>query len=77
MSALNDPPYDGAAGRRGTPLGEAAQLLDAYRTAVIREVANSLAGLGPEDSLVSGVTAWNEAVGVLRRMADQASGSEA
>lgn len=37
MSALNDPPYDDAAGKRGTPLGEAAQLLNAYRAAELRD----------------------------------------
>jgi hypothetical protein len=71
MSALNDPPYNEVAGKRGTPLGEAAQLLADYRAAVLREAANGLVALGPEDSLVSGVAAWNEAVDVLRRMADQ------
>lgn len=42
------------------------------RAAVLREAANSLACLGPEDSLVSGPTAWTEAVETLRRMADEA-----
>lgn len=42
MSRLNTPPYDDAAGMRGTPLGEAAQLLDAYRTAVLREAADAI-----------------------------------
>lgn len=37
LSALNTPPYDLAAGKTGTPLGEAAQLLDAYRAAVLRD----------------------------------------
>lgn len=42
MSRLNTPPYDEVAGMRGTPLGEAAQLLDAYRAAVIAEVVEAL-----------------------------------
>lgn len=42
------------------------------RAAVLLEAANGLACLGPEDSLVSGPTAWNEAVMMLRRMADEA-----
>jgi hypothetical protein len=37
IRALNTPPYDLAAGKTGTPLGEAAQLLDAYRAAVLRD----------------------------------------
>lgn len=37
MSRLNDPPYDDVAGKRGTPMGEAAQLLDAYRAAELRD----------------------------------------
>lgn len=36
MSRLNTPPYDEVAGKTGTPLGEAAQLLDAYRAAELR-----------------------------------------
>jgi predicted DNA-binding transcriptional regulator AlpA len=36
LSALNDPPYDDAAGKRGTPLGEAEKLLNAYRAAELR-----------------------------------------
>lgn len=42
MSALNAPPYDEVAGVRGTPLGEAAQLLDAYRASVVDEVVTAL-----------------------------------
>lgn len=45
MSALNSPPYDLAAGRTGTPLGEAAQLLDDYRAAVLREGADAVGAL--------------------------------
>lgn len=37
MSRLNTPPYDEVAGMRGTPLDEAAQLLDAYRAAELRD----------------------------------------
>lgn len=36
MARLNTPPYDEVAGMRGTPLDEAAQLLDAYRAAELR-----------------------------------------
>jgi hypothetical protein len=39
------------------------------RAAVLREAANTLAALGPEDSRVSGPKAWSEAVEVLRRVA--------
>jgi hypothetical protein len=48
MSALNTPPHDGAAGKTGTPLGEAAQLLDAYRAAVVAEVVEVLTAKGAE-----------------------------
>lgn len=44
MSALNAPPYDSAAGMRGTPLGEAARLLDDYRAAVLTEAADRYQG---------------------------------
>lgn len=50
MSRLNTPPYDDAAGMRGTPLGEAAQLLDAYRAAVIAEVVEALTAKAQERS---------------------------
>lgn len=42
MSRLNTPPYDEVAGKTGTPLGEAAQLLDAYRASVVDEVVTAL-----------------------------------
>lgn len=42
VSRLNTPPYDEVAGMRGTPLGEAAQLLDAYRASVVDEVVTAL-----------------------------------
>jgi DNA-binding transcriptional MerR regulator len=45
LSALNTPPYDDAAGVYATPLGEAAQLLDAYRAKVLREVADEIEGI--------------------------------
>lgn len=45
MSALNDPPYDEVAGRRGTSLDGAAQLLNAHRAAVLREAAAAVAQL--------------------------------
>lgn len=50
MSRLNTPPYDDAAGTYSTPLGEAAQLLDAYRAAVITEVEDALTAKGAEFS---------------------------
>ena len=37
LSALNTPPYDDAAGVYATPLGEAAQLLDAYRASMLKD----------------------------------------
>lgn len=42
MSRLNTPPYDDVAGVYATPLGEAAQLLDAYRASVVDEVVTAL-----------------------------------
>lgn len=44
LSALNTPPYDSAAGKTGTPLGEAAQMLDDYRAAVLIEAADRYQG---------------------------------
>ena len=44
MSALNTPPYDLAAGKTGTALGEAVQLLAAYRAAVLQEAADRYQG---------------------------------
>lgn len=40
LRALNTPPYDLAAGKTSTPLNEAVQLIDAYRAAVLHEVAD-------------------------------------
>lgn len=63
MSALNDPPYDDAAGKRGTPLGEAAQLLNAYRARELRLAAEAI-----EQEFLDGITdsdqdqTWNAAV---------------
>lgn len=37
LSRMHTPPYDDAAGTYSTPLGEAAQLLDAYRAAELRD----------------------------------------
>lgn len=37
LRALNTPPYDTAAGLRGSSLGEAAQLIDAYRADALRD----------------------------------------
>lgn len=73
MSRLNTPPYDDAAGKTGTPLGEAAQLLDAYRAKELRMAAEAIEQefLGPADSERD--QAWNDAVKaaatVLRQMA--------
>lgn len=79
MSALNDPPYDGAAGKRGTPLGEAAQLLDAYRARELRLAADAV-----EQEFLDGITdsdldrTWNAAVKAiatsLRQSASNAEG---
>lgn len=75
MSALNDPPYDGVAGKRGTPLGEAAQLLADYRTAVLLESAQHLyTALFPavyDDMGQKAAEGVNRAVSELRRMADK------
>lgn len=68
LSALNTPPYDLAAGKTGTPLGEAAQLLDAYRAAVLLEAAKVLErrfGVTPatvELRLMSAKAGWTGAV---------------
>jgi hypothetical protein len=72
MSALNTPPYDLAAGKTSTPLGEAAQLLDAYRAAVLREAADRL----DESETLRDLTDdhmhdVNAAANELRRMADE------
>lgn len=81
LRALNTPPYDTAAGKAGTPLGEAAQLLDAYRAVVLREGADELGRMDYDtDSNDYGYDtyrdAWNGGVmdgaGLLRRMADGA-----
>jgi hypothetical protein len=45
LSALNDPPYNETAEKRCVPWDEAAQLLNAYRAAVIREAADAVAQL--------------------------------
>lgn len=71
MSRLNTPPYDDAAGTYSTPLGEAAQLLDAYRAAVLREAADKL----DESETLRDLTDdhmgdVNAAANELRRMAD-------
>lgn len=77
LRALNTPPYDTAAGKTGTALGEADRLIDAHWSAAVLEAANALAALGPADSLVSGPRAWIEAIETLRRMAaEKASPAE-
>lgn len=53
-----------------------AERAEAGRAAVLREAANALAAVGPEDSLVSGPKAWTEAVETLRRMADETPQAE-
>lgn len=72
-------PGDGRAVSHYHPARPGAELPPPVsRADVLREAANSLACLGPEDSLVSGPTAWTEAVETLRRMADEAQpGTEA
>lgn len=75
MSALNTPPYDSAAGKTGTPLGEAAQLLADYRAAVLLEAAQHLyTALFPavyDDMGQKAAEGVNRAVSELRRMADK------
>lgn len=76
MSALNDPPYDEVAGKRGTPLGEAVKLLNAYRARELRLAAEAI-----EQGFLDGITdsdrdrTWNAAVKAiatsLRQSADQ------
>lgn len=78
LSALNSPPYDGVAGLRGMPLGEAAQLLDAYRAAVVTEVVGALQERGGElselaeeqmrPSLEERAQEWYEAAGVAEKL---------
>jgi hypothetical protein len=79
MSALNDPPYDDVAGKRGTPLDEAAQLLDAHRGAVVAEVVDALTAKGAElselaeeemrPSLEERAQTWYEAAEVAEKLA--------
>lgn len=78
MSALNDPPYDDAAGKRGTPLGEAAQLLNAYRARELRLAAEAI-----EQEFLDGITdsdqdqTWNAAVkAIATALRQSASESE-
>jgi hypothetical protein len=75
MSRLNTPPYDDAAGKTGTPLGEAAQLLDAYRAAILREAADSVSDMpAPDCSDFSDLDeAWESgASAAARRLRDVA-----
>ncbi|WP_200309455.1 helix-turn-helix transcriptional regulator [Streptomyces adelaidensis] len=75
MSRLNTPPYDEAAGKTGTPLGEAAQLLDAYRAAILREAADSVSDMpAPDCSDFSDLDeAWESgASAAARRLRDVA-----
>lgn len=75
LSRLHMPPYDDAAGTYSTPMGEAAQLLDAYRAAVLREAAQRLyTALFPtvyDDMGQKAAEGVNRAVSELRRMADE------
>lgn len=78
MSRLNTPPYDDAAGTYSTPLGEAAQLLDAYRASVVDEVVEALTAKAQERSaeaeeemrrdLEEEAQVWHEAAAVARRL---------
>lgn len=55
---------------------EASARINDYRASVLLEAANSLAALGPVDSLVSAPAAWTEAIETLRRIANQAPQGE-
>lgn len=78
MSRLNAAPYDDAAGTYSTPLGEAAQLLDAYREAVVAEVVEVLNAKGAElselaeermqPSIEERAQTWFEAAAVAERL---------
>jgi hypothetical protein len=48
LSALNDPPYNQTAEKRCVPWDDAAQLLGAYRAAVLREAASAVEQLVAE-----------------------------
>jgi acyl-CoA reductase-like NAD-dependent aldehyde dehydrogenase len=79
LSALNTPPYDGAAGVYATPLGEVVQLLDAYRAAVVAEVVEALQERGGElselaeeqmrPSLEETAQEWHRAAELVARIA--------
>ncbi|MBP5931844.1 helix-turn-helix domain-containing protein [Streptomyces sp. LBUM 1479] len=83
MSALNTPPYDGAAGKIGMPLGEAARLIADYRAAVLAEGADAvfaldydvMVGEEGDENLGSMREAWDlgtvHANQLLRRMANE------
>ena len=78
MSRLNSPPYDGPSGAYCTPLDEAAQLLDAYRAAVVDEVVTALREKAGELSaeaeeemrrdLEEQAQVWHEAADVARQL---------
>lgn len=67
MSRLHTPPYDEAAGTYSTPLGEAAQLLDAYKAAVLREAVAELSALLAEEQ---------EAGAIVDRLSEMADETE-
>ncbi|MCZ4513495.1 hypothetical protein O3Q52_36190 [Streptomyces sp. ActVer] len=78
MSALDTPPYDDVAGVYATPLDEAAQLLAAYREAVVAEVVEALTAKGAElsalaeeemrPSLEERAQTWYEAADVAEKL---------
>lgn len=86
LRALNTPPYDLAAGKTGSSLCEAEQLIDAHQALVLREGADGLGRMdydtGAKDyGYDSYRDAWNGGVmdgaEKLRRMADGRSGPDA
>lgn len=77
LRALNTPPYDTAAGLRGSSLCEAEQLIDDYRAAVLREGADAVAALDRRKLGIEADTikdAWeegrDEGADLLRDMAE-------
>lgn len=78
LRALNTPPYDTAAGLQGSSLTEAAQLIDAYRAAVVTEVVEALNAKGAElselaeekmqPSIEERAQTWYEAAAAARKL---------
>ena len=86
MSRLHTPPYDDAAGTYSTPLGEAEQLLDAYRAAVVDEVVATLTDRAGELSELAEekmsrafeerAQEWHEAASVAAKLKRQKPGAQ-